>query len=236
MKRIIGLISVLAVCLGCVPAVIAYEEGDPCLLYGYDPDTRDDYETYGDEVFLKAAPLKSPTGDLFITLNAYASKRIMTEAKSLEDFNRIVSKDYFPELDIYWIYRNSFVREDTFESEKKAFIEQGKELYVSIQLKDNSKEAVREALVALASRCEIDIKDVIYISYDLKDVANALKIIAGWCDIPSTVLYNYNGSYNNSHGIDLTDVTVMLKAIAGWKNDGWYWKTRGYGEIIDNLY
>lgn len=208
----------------------AYEPDDPCNLFGYDPDTQDNYEIYGDKVFLRNNPVKSPSGDVFIRLNSYTSKNIVNEAKTYEDFCKTISKDYFPELDIDWLYCTSFGSEERYNSLKESFLDNKGSLYFIIQLKDNSKEAVTDALIDLAPRSDTDIEEVIHLSYDLSDVSTALKVIAGW-DVPYSVLYNYDGSEN----IDLSDVTIMLKAIAKWKNDGWYWEVRGYGDIIEEL-
>lgn len=216
MRKILSFVLILAVLLSSVPAVIAYEEGDPCLLYGYDPDTRDDYVTYGDEVFLRYNTVKSPTGDLNIILNPHASKRIIDSAETYEKFLEIVSEDYFPELDIGWLYCETF--ESSYNSLRKSFPENYR-LYFSVQLKDNSKETVTDSLIALAPRNDIDIEYIICFSYDLTDVSTALKIIAGW-DVPRSFIHDYN----RNGEIDLSDVAVMLKAIARWENKGWFLK------------
>ena len=219
MRKILSFVLILAVLLSSVPAVIAYEAGDPCLLYGYDPDTRDDYETYGDEVFFYDSDVKTPSGKIYIFLNPYSSKNILNASNNLEEFNSIISNGYFPELDIKTIEVQNLMYND-FEWHKETMLEYDSKISIEITLNDNSKEEVIKSLVALAPRCDIDIDSVLCISYNLSDVSNALKHIAGWGIGEGEDGRNkyWHGTYDHDLDghVDLSDVSYMLKVIAKW--------------------
>ncbi|MBE6708760.1 MAG: hypothetical protein E7578_05915 [Ruminococcaceae bacterium] len=222
MKKVTAFVLVLAICISVVPTVMAYEAGDPCLLYGYDPDTQNDYETYGDEVFLRYNNVKSTSGKIIIFLNLYSSKKILNACNDLEEFNRIISNKYFPELNIKSLDAKYFMHGD-FEWNKEIMLKYDSAISIEITLNDKSRENVIMSLVALAPRCDVDIDSILCISYNLNDVSNALKYIAGWGWDETEDGENkyWNGTYDHDRDgkLDLADVSYMLKVIAKWEID-----------------
>lgn len=53
------------------------------------------------------------------------------------------------------------------------------------------------------------------VSYNLSDVTNALKYVAGWGD----GYYNEKYDYNTDNKVSIFDAACMLKVIAGWDED-----------------
>lgn len=216
-SKITALFLTMVLLLSLAAGVAALSPGDPCLLYGNDPDKGDMYETYGDTYFLDKIPVKTPSGQLFIALNNKTVQNMIKAAeKAGEDsLDYILTEYYFPELDIESIYCD-MLRSDIYEMSKESYFEiNDLKLYVTIILKDNSKESLTKALVTLAPRSDIDIVSVVHQSYDLNDVTSALKYISGWSS-PDNNYRNVYHDINRDGKVKLNDVTGMLKVIAGW--------------------
>ena len=227
MKRILSIVLMLAICLSAASTATAYESGDPCLLYGYDPDTRDDYETYGDEVFFwndhPINKFRSPSGVISIRLNKYATQNIAKEwvkngyyeSGTYLDYMSIINEKYFSELDIseIMVYYSTIKYACEYAVYGKIpYTGYEGEIAIVVKLKDISKECVKQALKELAPRIDIDISSVYAYSYDLSEVSNALKYIAGWGAEYEIAKYDVD----HDGTISLVDVTYMLKVIAGW--------------------
>lgn len=225
MKKILSMVLMLAICLSAASTATAFESGDPCLLYGYDPDTRDDYETYGDEVFFRdKKELDSPIRPIIVILNRYAAENIIRASESKGTTEDILNASYFPELEIVHVQCN-YNYEDYFNDYKYRYLEDNEydsEFMVKIYLKHWSKKNYRDAIIKLSPRVDVDIEDIQIVSYSLNDVSKILKCVAGWEG------YTYHDlivetaetgtvfdlAYDDK--ITLADASMILKIIAGW--------------------
>lgn len=234
MKKLLALLIIFAtVSSVSVSSATAYEAGDPCLLYGYNPDELDNYDTHGDEVFFKMNDaINSVTGELIVVLNRRTTENIVKASLAEGTVGGIINETYFPELETDYVIC-TMADPTEFVADKDYYINDVVPDYECclkcvVVLKNRTKEEVQKAMRLLSPRADIDIKGVYVNSYSLSDVSFALRHIAGWDEYSTEYLYDSSAegfgklmslNTDGSEKIDLVDVSYMLKVIAGWRDE-----------------